>query len=64
MIRERSVSSVEVVEAHLRRIDEVNSQLHALVQLTADAALARARAADDALARGDESVRCTVCRLP
>jgi amidase len=52
-IREREVSSEEVVEAHLARIEEVNPKLNAVVQLTADAARARAREADAALARGD-----------
>jgi amidase len=53
MIRERQVSSRDVVEAHLRRIDEVNAKLNAVVQLTAHAALAEARAADATLTRGD-----------
>ena len=52
-IREREVSSEEVVGAHLARIEEVNPKLNAVVQLTADAALARAREADAALARGE-----------
>ena len=50
-IREKEVSSAEVVEAHLARIEAVNPQLNAVVQLTADAARARAREADAALAR-------------
>jgi amidase len=52
-IRSKQVSSAEVVEAHLARIDEVNPRLNAFVQLTADAARQRAREADAALARGD-----------
>jgi amidase len=52
-IREREVSSGEVVEAHLARIEEVNPKLNAVVQLTAEAARARAREADAAIARGD-----------
>jgi amidase len=52
-IREREVSSREVVEAHLQRIEAVNPQLNAVVQLTAERALERACAADDALARGE-----------
>lgn len=52
-IGDRRLSSVEVVQAHLRRIEAVNPQLNAIVQVTADAALARAREADAALARGD-----------
>jgi len=52
-IREREVSSREVVEAHLRRIEAVNAKLNAVVQLTAERALERAGEADDALARGE-----------
>ena len=51
MIREREVSSEEVVDAHLRRIDVVNRRLNALVAPAAETALAEARAADAALAR-------------
>ena len=54
-IRERRVSAVEVVEAHLARIDAVNGALNAVVQLAADRALDEARQADDALARGESS---------
>ena len=52
LIRDRGVSSVEAVDAHLRRIEAVNPSLNAVVQLGADAARAAARAADDAIARG------------
>src|SRR5215212_7883238 len=51
-IRARRVSSVEVVEAHLRRIAAVNPRLNAVVQLPAETALSQARAADVALAQG------------
>ena len=52
-IRGKKVSSEEVVKAHLRRIEAVNPKLNAVVLLTADSALAEARKADSALARGD-----------
>jgi amidase len=52
-IRARQVSSAEVMEAHLRRIEAVNPAINALVQIDAERALGRARAADAALARGD-----------
>ena len=52
-IRDRAVSAEEVVEAHLRRIDEVNPKLNAVVQTVADRAIAEARESDSALARGE-----------
>ena len=52
-IKEKSVSAVEVVQAHLDRISEVNPSLNAVVQFRAEGAIADARAADTALARGD-----------
>lgn len=52
-IQEKRVSAVEVVEAHLARIDEVNGALNAVVQLCAERALDEARAADSAAARGE-----------
>ncbi len=53
MIREKQVSSEEVVDAHLRRIEEVNPALNAVVVVTAERALSEARAADSALAKGN-----------
>ena len=50
-IRRREVSSVEVVEAFLRRIEEVNPKLNAVVQLDRQGALTAARAADDRVHR-------------
>jgi amidase len=52
LIRTRMVSPVEVVEAHLRRIERINPQLNAIVTLAPDA-LDRARAAESALATGE-----------
>lgn len=51
-IRAKEISSKEVVDAYLQRIEDVNPKLNAVVQLTADAARAQAREADAALARG------------
>ena len=51
-IRAKKLSSLEVVDAHLRRIAEVNPKLNAVVQLTAEAAREQARAADAVLAHG------------
>ena len=52
-IREKRVSSQEVVEAYIHRIEAVNPQLNAVVQFTADTALTQARQVDFALARGE-----------
>ena len=52
-IQDRDVSAVEVVQAHLDRIDEVNDRLNAVVKLCAGRALEEAREADAALARGE-----------
>jgi amidase len=52
-IRVREVSAQEVVQAYLVRIADVNPQVNALVQITAEQALIAARAADVALARSD-----------
>lgn len=52
-IRSRQVSSVEVVESCLARIAEVNPKLNAVVQVGAEHAMASARLADAALARGE-----------
>lgn len=53
MIRGREVSPVEVVEAHLRRIEEINPKLNAVVTLAADA-IDRAREAESAIMRSVE----------
>ena len=52
-IAAREVSAVEVMEAHLARIDEVNPSVNAIVTLLPDAARRGAEAADAAVARGD-----------
>ena len=52
-IREKQVSSLEIVEAFLHRIEAVNPQLNAVVQLNAEPALTQAKQADLALARGE-----------
>ena len=52
-IREKQVSSFEVVEAFLHRIEAVNPLLNAVVQLNAEPALTQAKQADLALAHGE-----------
>jgi amidase len=51
-IRARELSVTEVVTAHLAQIERVNPRVNAIVTLTAERALAEARAKDAALARG------------
>jgi amidase len=53
LIRDRQVSAVEVIEAHLAQIDRHNPQLNAICTLDAENALTRAKAADLALDRGE-----------
>lgn len=53
-IRARAVSAEEVMRAHLAQIARVNPLLNALVAPRGEQALAEARAADAALARGAE----------
>jgi amidase len=54
-IKAKEISSVEVVQACLKRIEEVNPNLNAVVQLRGDEALDEARLADEALARGESN---------
>lgn len=52
LIRNRKVSPVEVVEAHLEQISRLNPRLNAIVTLAPDV-LESARRAEDALMRGE-----------
>src|SRR5512142_1509985 len=52
LLRARAVSSVELTRACLARIERLDGELVAFITRTADAALLRARRADDELARG------------
>ena len=65
MIASRQVTSAEVIEAHLARIDAVNPKVNAIVRVLADEARASAALADQAVRRGDllgplHGVPCTV----
>lgn len=53
-IRNKQVSSQEVVQAHLDRIAAVNEELNAITAVLAEEALRLATAADQAVAAGDE----------
>ena len=53
LIDEKQVSIIELVESFYRRIGDLNPQLNAYLALCPDQALAEARAAQDAVQRGD-----------
>ena len=53
MLRERSVSSVELTQAFLKRIAAVNESLNAVVTVCADQALEQAQEADATISRGE-----------
>jgi aspartyl-tRNA(Asn)/glutamyl-tRNA(Gln) amidotransferase subunit A len=54
LIRTKAVSPVDVTRAVLDRIERVNPRVNAFCTVTADAALAAARTAEDAVTRGDQ----------
>ena len=53
MIRDRTVSAVEVLDVYLERVVKYNSQLNAICTLDEERARQRAKEADEALARGE-----------
>src|SRR5215468_12159495 len=53
MLRAREVSAREVIAAHIKRIEDVDPVVNAVVTRTFDRALATAAAADEAFARGE-----------
>ena len=53
-IRDREVSCLEVMEAHLQQIEQVNPTVNAIITLLPERALEGAREADAAIARGDD----------
>jgi Asp-tRNA(Asn)/Glu-tRNA(Gln) amidotransferase A subunit family amidase len=52
-IRARKISPVETVDAHLRRIENLQAKLNAFVHLDAEGARREAKAAEAAVLRGD-----------
>jgi len=53
-IRQKRLSPVELVEAHLACIEKLNPKLNAFVQLDTEGARRQARAAEEAVTRGDK----------
>ena len=52
LVRTRKVTSRELTDMYLRRLERFDPQLHAVVSLTPERARAQARAADEEIARG------------
>lgn len=61
-IRASELSVTEVMEAHLERIERLNSRVNAIVTFLPERALEEARAIDKRLARGEEAG--PLCGLP
>ncbi|HEX4809808.1 MAG TPA: amidase family protein, partial [Bryobacteraceae bacterium] len=53
-IRSREISSVELVTAHLERIEQVNPAINAVIELLANSAMRQAKEADRQLAAGED----------
>jgi amidase len=53
-MRAKELSAAEVMQAHLSQIDRINPKVNAIVTLLAEQAMAQARSADEALAKGKE----------
>lgn len=53
-VRSKQVSAREVAEAHLKRLDDVNPKINAVVQEFPEEALQAARQVDDAISRGED----------
>ncbi len=61
-IRERRISAVEALDAHLARVAERNGPLTPVVALDEDAARAAAAAPTRRSPRARRRARCTACR--
>src|SRR5687767_14179423 len=53
-IQAKEVSAVEVAQAHLDRIADVDPAVHAFLHVSTDSALAAARAVDEDVAAGNQ----------
>ena len=53
-IRQKEISSLELLELYLRRVEAYNPQLNAIIFTQLDKARERAKSADGALARGED----------
>ncbi len=53
-IKERTVSAIEVAEAHLERSEKIGPQLNSWIKIDSEGALKAARETDAAIARGED----------
>ncbi|MBI1913083.1 MAG: Asp-tRNA(Asn)/Glu-tRNA(Gln) amidotransferase subunit GatA [Deltaproteobacteria bacterium] len=53
-LSKKEVSSVEVTNAYLKRIESLEDRIHAFITVTPEEALKAAQAADDRIAKGDK----------
>ena len=61
-IASRELSSSEVVNAALARLERMQAKLNAFITVLAEPAIAEAKRADEEIARGHLAARCTACR--
>ena len=61
-VRTGKVSSLELLDAYLARVDAHNPTLNAIVVDDRERARKAAQAADRAMREASRSARCTVCR--
>ena len=54
-IKDREISSVELTQVYIDRIEKYDGEINAVVVRTFDDALARAKTADEALKKGEAS---------
>jgi aspartyl-tRNA(Asn)/glutamyl-tRNA(Gln) amidotransferase subunit A len=54
LLKEKKISSVELTKEYLKRIDKVDSRVHAMVTVTAERALEQARHAEKMIQAGDD----------
>ena len=64
LIANKKASSVEIVDAHLARIEAVNPAVNAIVRVLADEARAAAADADRKVASASRWGRCTAFPAP
>ena len=65
LIAAKQVSPVELAEMFFERIDRLDPQLNSFLLLTRDLAMEQARAAEDAVMRGDKlGALCMGCPCP